>query len=204
MTNAVAPQQCWPALGSEQELLERAREGDSEAFSILYLRHKRRVYSLCLRMTGNPALAEELTQEAFLAMFRRIQTFRGDSSLATWLHRVTVNCVLMHLRQQNSRIQELTMIGLDSDNDETGYVAVDFGSCDERLEGTLDRVALERAVQHLPPGYRLIWFLHDIEGYEHSEIAEILGCSTGNTKSQLHKARLKLRRLLLQRRHRAR
>jgi RNA polymerase sigma-70 factor (ECF subfamily) len=182
----------------EAEAIERAKQGDAEAFRALYDLHKRRVYSLCLRMTGNTASAEDLTQEAFLQLFRKIGTFRGESAFSTWLHRMSVNVVLMQLRRKN-----LPVVPLDDtiEGDEESTVKKEPGAPDERLAGSIDRLQLERAVDELPPGYRTIFVLHDVEGYEHNEIAQMVGCSIGNSKSQLHKARLKLRELL--RAHRA-
>jgi RNA polymerase sigma-70 factor, ECF subfamily len=178
---------------SEAEAIERAKLGDAEAFEFLYSLHKRRVYSLCLRMTGNTASAEDLTQEAFLQLFRKIGTFRGESAFSTWLHRMAVNVVLMQLRKKG-----LPVVPIDetTEGDEEGTVRKEPGGPDERLAGSIDRLQLERAVDELPPGYRTIFVLHDIEGYEHNEIAELVGCSIGNSKSQLHKARIKLRELL--------
>jgi RNA polymerase sigma-70 factor, ECF subfamily len=178
---------------TEAEAIEQAKQGDARAFQFLYDLHKRRVYSLCLRMTGNAAFAEDLTQEAFLQLFRKIGTFRGESAFSTWLHRMSVNVVLMQLRKKNLPVVPLeeTMEG-----EEDGTIRKEPGAPDERLAGSIDRLQLQRAVDELPPGYRTIFVLHDVEGYEHNEIAEMVGCSIGNSKSQLHKARLKLRELL--------
>jgi RNA polymerase sigma-70 factor (ECF subfamily) len=177
---------------SEVELIDRAKLGDAEAFEALYHLHKRRVYSLCLRMTANTAAAEDLTQEAFLQLFRKIGTFRGESAFSTWLHRMAVNVVLMQLRKKG-----LPVVPLDDTMDtEEEAPKKELGAPDPVLAGSIDRLQLQRAVEDLPPGYRSIFVLHDVEGYEHNEIAEIVGCSVGNSKSQLHKARLKLRELL--------
>src|SRR5438309_908302 len=178
---------------SEAEAIERAQKGDGEAFEALYSLHKRRVYSLCLRMTGNPIDAEDLAQEAFLQLFRKIATFRGESAFSTWLHRMTVNVVLMQLRKKG-----LPVVPIDEtmEGEDEGSVRKEPGAPDERLAGSIDRLHLQRAVDELPPGYRTIFVLHDVEGYEHNEIASLVGCSIGNSKSQLHKARLKLRELL--------
>jgi len=178
---------------SEAEAIERAKLGDAEAFQLLYDKHKRRVYSLCLRMTANVAEAEDLAQEAFLQLYRKIATFRGESAFSTWLHRLSVNVVLMHLRKKSLpqiSLEEATQ-GTDEDTPKK-----DFGAEDVALAGSIDRLELQRAVSDLPPGYRTIFVLHDVEGYEHNEIATIVGCSIGNSKSQLHKARMKLRDLL--------
>jgi len=178
---------------NEAETIERAKQGDGEAFQALYDKHKRRVYSLCLRMTANTAEAEDLTQEAFLQLFRKIATFRGESAFSTWLHRLSVNVVLMHLRKKGLPVVSLeeTTQGADEDAPKK-----DFGAEDLALAGSIDRMQLQKAVEDLPPGYRTIFVLHDVEGYEHNEIAAIVGCSIGNSKSQLHKARMKLRDLL--------
>ncbi len=178
---------------TEAEAIDRAKQGDAESFEMLYGLHKRRVYSLCLRMTGNTAEAEDLTQEAFLQLYRKISTFRGESAFSTWLHRLAVNVVLMHLRKKG--LPEISLDEALEPQQEDGPKK-DIGARDNVLAGSIDRVNLERAIESLPPGYRIIFVLHDIEGYEHNEIAEMMGCSIGNSKSQLHKARMKLRDLL--------
>jgi RNA polymerase sigma-70 factor (ECF subfamily) len=178
----------------ESAAIERAQRGDPDAFERLYRLHKSRVYSLCLRMLGNPAEAEDLSQEAFLQLFRKIHTFRREAAFSTWLHRLVVNVVLMHLRRKG-----LPQVSLEEtvEPDESGEgPRRDFGAEDLELRGSIDRVTLERLIEKLPTGYRLIFVLHDVEGYEHNEIASMLGCSVGNSKSQLHKARLRLRDLL--------
>jgi RNA polymerase sigma-70 factor, ECF subfamily len=177
---------------SEAEAIERAKRGDEEAFEALYHLHKRRVYSLCLRMTANTAAAEDLTQEAFLQLFRKIGTFRGESAFSTWLHRMAVNVVLMQLRKKG-----LPLVSLEETMEtEEESPKKEPGAEDARLAGAINRIQLEQAVGDLPPGYRMVFLLHDVEGYEHNEIAEMVGCSIGNSKSQLHKARMKLRELL--------
>ena len=178
---------------NEAEAIERAKQGDAWAFQQLYDKHKRRVYSLCLRMTANTAEAEDLTQEAFLQLYRKIATFRGESAFSTWLHRLSVNVVLMHLRKKSLPVVSLEETTQGGEEDAPKK---DFGAEDLALAGSIDRLQLQKAVDDLPPGYRTIFVLHDIEGYEHNEIAGIVGCSIGNSKSQLHKARMKLRDLL--------
>jgi RNA polymerase sigma-70 factor (ECF subfamily) len=177
----------------ELEAIERARVGDHDAFAVLYGLHRKRVYTLCLRMLGNVTEAEDMTQEAFLHLFRKLDSFRGESAFSTWLHRMTVNLVLMQLRKKG-----LDLISLDEpmDSQSESGPSRDYGVSDLNLHGSVDRIALERAVTDLPPGYRIVFLLHDVEGYEHNEIAAMMNCSTGNSKSQLHKARLKLRELL--------
>jgi RNA polymerase sigma-70 factor (ECF subfamily) len=177
----------------EARAIERAKLGDADAFQALYDRHKRRVYSLCLRMTANTAEAEDLTQEAFLQLYRKIATFRGESAFSTWLHRLSVNVVLMHLRKKSLPLVSLEETTQGGDDDAPRK---DFGADDLALAGSIDRLQLQKAVDDLPPGYRTIFVLHDVHGYEHNEIAGIVGCSIGNSKSQLHKARMKLRDML--------
>jgi len=143
-------------------------------------------------MTTNTAEAEDLTQEAFLQLFRKIATFRGESAFSTWLHRMAVNVVLMHLRKKGLQVVPLE----ETTETEEDAPKKDFGAQDPALAGSIDRIRLQNAIASLPAGYRTIFVLHDVEGYEHNEIAEIVGCSIGNSKSQLHKARMKLRELL--------
>jgi RNA polymerase sigma-70 factor (ECF subfamily) len=179
---------------SEKQAICRAQQGDAGAFECLYRLHSRRVYSLCLRMVGNAAEAEDLTQEAFLQLFRKIATFRGESAFSTWLHRLSVNVVLMRLRKKS--MAETSLEEVTEPDEESGGPRRDFGAPDLRLSGSIDRLNLQRAVEQLPPGYKSVFVLHDVQGYEHNEIAEIMGCSIGNSKSQLHKARMRLRELL--------
>jgi RNA polymerase sigma-70 factor (ECF subfamily) len=179
---------------TEAEAIRLAQGGDAAAFEHLYQLHGRRVYALCLRMVGNPSDAEDLMQEAFLQLFRKIGTFRGESAFSTWLHRMTVNVVLMRLRKKTlpaASLEETT-----EPDEETGGPRKDIGAPDLRLSGAVDRVNLERSIEKLPPGYRTVFVLHDVQGFEHNEIAGIMGCSVGNSKSQLHKARTRLRELL--------
>jgi len=179
---------------SEGEAIQRARDGDRTVFEYLYHLHSRRVYAVCLRMIGNTAEAEDLTQEAFLLLFRKIHTFRGESAFSTWLHRLAVNLVLMRLRKKSPPIVPIE--ATPDPDDETARPSVDIGAPDLLLEGAIDRINLERCIERLPVGYRSIFVLHDIHGYEHHEIAEKLGRSVGVSKSQLHKARTRLRELL--------
>ena len=179
---------------SEAEAIRLAQQGDAAAFERLYRMHNRRVYSLCLRMLNNTAEAEDLTQEAFLQLFRKIGTFRGESAFSTWLHRLSVNVVLMKLRKKSGT--ESSWDEMTEPDEDGGGPRRDFGTVDLRLSGSIDRVNLQRAVEQLPPGYKSVFVLHDVQGYEHNEIAEIMDCSIGNSKSQLHKARMRLRELL--------
>src|ERR1700720_3038602 len=183
-----------PKTMSEADAIRLAQAGDAAAFEFLYRLHGRRVYALCLRMVGNPSDAEDLTQEAFLQLFRKISSFRGESAFSTWLHRMTVNVVLMRLRKKTLPVASLDET--TEPDEDTGGPRKDIGAPDLRLSGAVDRVNLERSVEKLPPGYRTVFMLHDVQGYEQNEIAHIMGCSVGSSKSQLHKARTRLRELL--------
>lgn len=180
----------------ELELITNALAGHSDSFGELYRRHSRRIFYLCYRMVNDTELAEDLTQEAFVHAFRRLSTFRQESRFTTWMHRIAVNTVLMFVRKRNSSIRECPLDPSFGTEEETPFEGQIYGKTDDTLAMTTDRVALQRAIEDLPPGYRLMLILHDIHGYEHQEIAEIFGCTTGNTKSQLHKARLRLRAVI--------
>ena len=177
--------------GSDRVLAQRSAQGDMESFAELFERHNRRVFSLCLRMTQNVSEAEDLAQEVFVQLFRKIGSFRGESAFTTWLHRLTVNQVLMHFRKKKVRDEKTTEDGETPDS-------IVPGTADPNRMPVVDRIALDKAIAQLPPGYRTVFVLHDVEGYEHEEIARMRGCSVGTSKSQLHKARMKLRRLLKQ------
>jgi len=182
---------------SQLNLVRRAQSGDEQAFAALFQQHKSRVYSVCLLMTKDVAEAEDLTQEAFLQVFRTVGSFRGDAAFSTWLYRVAVNTVLMKLRRRKAP----PMISLDEPvSPESPSLQRDFGKDDPDLTGLIDRIALRRALRELPEGCRTIFGLHEVEGYQHHEIAELLDCSIGNSKSQLHKAKLKMRDLLFPKR----
>jgi RNA polymerase sigma-70 factor (ECF subfamily) len=179
---------------TEAEAIRLAQQGDASAFEHIYRLHSRRVYALCLRMVGNPAEAEDLTQDAFLQLFRKIGTFRGESAFSTWLHRLSVNVVLMKLRKKT--LPETSLEESTDPEDEVNGPRREIGGPDLMLTGSIDRVHLERAIEQLPPGYRQVFVLHDVQGFEHNEIAGLMDCSIGNSKSQLHKARMRLRELL--------
>jgi RNA polymerase sigma-70 factor (ECF subfamily) len=179
---------------SERGLVQRAQRGDEAAFATLFQLHKKRVYSVCLQMTKDVADAEDLTQEAFMQVFRSINSFRGDSAFSTWLYRVAVNTVLMKLRRRKSP----PVLSLDEPvSSDSPSLKREVGKEDLNLSGAVDRIALRRAIEELPGGCRQIFDLHEVEGYQHHEIAELLQCSIGNSKSQLHKAKMKMRDLLL-------
>ena len=172
----------------------RAQRGDASAFESLYRQHSRRVYGLCLRMVSDPFEAEDLAQEAFLQLFRKIHTFRGESAFSSWLHRLTANVVLMSFRKKKAHLTSLDEITRTNDDD-SGQ-KLEIGEADVRLTGMFDRVNLQSAIDSLPEGYKRMFLLHDLHGYEHNEIAAILDCSVGNSKSQVHKARKRLREAL--------
>jgi RNA polymerase sigma-70 factor (ECF subfamily) len=178
----------------EHETIRQAQKGDAAAFERIYRRYNRRVFALCLRMTKNQADAEDLTQEAFLKVFRKIHTFRGESAFSTWFHRVSVNIVLMSLRKRKH--MEIPLDNDGNHEEEPGATRPEPGGPDPSLTGLFDRENLKRALRQMPSGYKRMLVLHDVFGYEHNEIAAALECSVGNSKSQLHKARLRMRTLL--------
>lgn len=170
-------------------LAQKAAGGNVAAFELIYSRYHRRTYSLCLRMMNSTTEAEDLTQEVFIQLFRKIGSFRGDSAFSTWLHRMTVNQVLMHFRKRGVQNEKTT------DSGEMPDQIVNGTERQSRMP-IIDRIALNKAIAQLPNGYRTVFVLHDVEGFEHEEIARMLKLSVGTSKSQLHKARLKLRGLL--------
>ena len=178
----------------DSEVVRRARAGDERIFESLYRSHCRRVYGLCLRMVGNTAEAEDLSQEAFLLLFRKLHTFRGESAFSSWLHRLVVNTVLMHMRKKS--LPAIAIDGVPGARDDKAAPSLDVATPDLVLEGSIDRINLKRCISQLPVGSRQNFVLHDIQGYQHKEIAEMLGCTEGASKSQLHKARKRLRELL--------
>jgi RNA polymerase sigma-70 factor (ECF subfamily) len=182
-----------PAQLTDDDVLARARAGDEDAFSKLYRQHKKRVFCICMNMVHNFAQAEDLMQETFLQVHRKLATFRAESAFTTWLHRITVNIVLMHLRKRVLPVVSLDEMATNVPGEHFGHVV---GARDAAQVGVTDRVAIDRAAQNLAPGYRSIFLLHDVEGFQHSEIAVMLDCSPGCSKSQLHKARRVLRSAL--------
>jgi RNA polymerase sigma-70 factor (ECF subfamily) len=174
---------------SDFQLAQEAAGGNMAAFEEIYQRHHRRVYSICLRMLQNAYEAEDLTQDVFIQLYRKIGSFRGDSAFTTWLHRMTVNQVLMHFRKRTVKFEKTTEEG------ETPVQVVPGTESPFKMP-IVDKIALENAIDQLPAGYKNVFMLHDVEGFEHEEVAKILGCSVGTSKSQLHKARLKLQKLL--------
>ena len=178
-----------PQVEIDLQLARASAAGDAAAFERIYQQYNRRVYSICLRMVGNPTEAEDLTQDFYVQLFRKIGSFRGESAFTTWLHRMTVNQVLMHFRKRGVRMESTT-------DDGELPVQIEVGTDRPSRMPIIDSIALVRAVSELPPGYRTVFVLHDVEGYEHEEVARMLGCTVGTSKSQLHKARLRIRALL--------
>jgi RNA polymerase sigma-70 factor, ECF subfamily len=189
-----APGQAEPTQLTDADVVRLAQRGDAAAFERIYRLHCRKVYALCLRMAGNPTEAEDLSQDVFLQLFRKIGTFRGESAFSTWLHRMTVNTILMRFRKTPKT--ETSLDTLSNPDEESGTPPKEFGGPDLRLNGVIDRVTLQAAVNELAPGYKAMFILHDVQGYKHDEIARMFGCSAGNSKSQTHKARIQLRELL--------
>ncbi len=183
-------EEVFDAAAPDIDLCHLATGGNIAAFELLYERYHRRTYSLCLRMTSNQTEAEDLTQEVFIQLFRKIGSFRGDSAFSTWLHRLTVNQVLMHFRRRSVKNERT------SEDGEMPEQMVS-GSANPNKMQVVDRIALKNAIAELPNGYRNVFILHDVEGFEHEEVARMMGISVGTSKSQLHKARLKLRGLLV-------
>ena len=185
----VHPSAAGGARAAELQLVERCREGELGAFEELYRQHSGRLFSLAVRMLGNPTDAEDQLQEIFLSAHRKLQSFRGESALGTWLYRLAMNQLLDYVRSRAARTGQLTD-GIDDDT-----VLADAGG--HRLaDRAIDRIDLERALAELPEGCRAAFILHDVEGLEHKEVSEVLGIAEGTSKSQVHKARLRLRGLL--------
>jgi RNA polymerase sigma-70 factor, ECF subfamily len=177
------------ARAGDMALVERCQRGDLLAFEELYRAHSGRLFSVTCRMLGNAADAEDLLQEIFLTAHRKLGSFRGESSLGTWLYRLATNQCLDYLRSRASRAGQVT----DALDDEP--TLADAGS-KGLAEQTVTKMDLERALARLPEGCRAAFVLHDVEGLEHREVGEVLGIAEGTSKSQVHKARLRLRALL--------
>jgi RNA polymerase sigma-70 factor, ECF subfamily len=183
MSNAAMP---------EAEAIEKARNGDVAGYESLYHLHRSRVYSLCLRFTGNASDAEDLAQEVFLQMYRKISTFRGDAKFGSWLHRVAVNLALMRFRRRRLREVSLNIPQTLNPDPLQSPLRHQFGTSSFLVE----RVALGRALGSLSKARRSVVLLHDINGFTHGEVAQRLGVAAGTSKSQLHKAHVELRGIL--------
>jgi RNA polymerase sigma-70 factor, ECF subfamily len=187
-------------VANELILVRRAQRGEEEAFATLFQLYRKWVYSLCLSMTRDTSEAEDLTQEAFLQVFHKVRTFRGDSAFSTWLYRLALNTVLTKRRRHKSP----PMLSLDAPVSwDSPSLRCELGHRDPNLSCTIDRISLHRAIQALPSGYRKILGLHEVHGYLHREIAELLHCSINTSKSQLHRAKRKMRGLLFPNRNAA-
>lgn len=173
------------------EALRLVHQGDREAFAFVYRSYSQFVHRVCLRMLRNPADAEDAAQDVFVRVFLKINTFRGDSAFSSWLYRLTTNVVLMRFRRDK---HNYTSLGDYTKDD--GDPISEIGGLDLNLTGLLGWIDLQAALDVLPDGYKAAFILHEVLGYEHKEIAAILGYSVGNSKSQLHKARRRLRKLL--------
>ncbi|HEX5107550.1 MAG TPA: RNA polymerase sigma factor [Vicinamibacterales bacterium] len=171
------------------ELARRCGQGDMAAFEELYRTHAPRLYTLMLRMTGSEADAEDLLQEVFMQAHRKLAGFRGESSLGTWLYRMAVNQCLDFLRGRQTRMARATG---SYDDDEVAEPEAPAPV----IPAAISRVDLERAIARLPDGCRTAFVLHDVEGFAHQEVAAMLGISEGTSKSQVHKARFRLRSML--------
>jgi RNA polymerase sigma-70 factor (ECF subfamily) len=180
------------SVSPDLELARRAAGGDERAFEGLYRRHFRRVYNLCLRMLRNTDEAEDLAQDVFLHLLRKVGTFRGTAAFTTWLHRVTVNRVLLHFRKA-----ALSPVSPEEDNEGRAGGVRGAAVSRSNIPEPDQRLELERAIGQLPEGYRAVLLLYDVEGLDHHEIARELGVSVGTSKSQLHKARRRTRELLM-------
>jgi RNA polymerase sigma-70 factor (ECF subfamily) len=178
---------------SDEELARLAAHGDAAAFDEIYNRHRRFVYNLAVRVTGNPADAEDLTQESFISVLRRVGSFRGEALFTTWLYRLAINQIKMHFRYRRSRPERQTN---EEETPERGPLRAGLTNPAKPL---IDRLAIEKAVRMLPPGYRAAFMLHDVQGYTHEEAGRLSGHTAGTSKSQLHKARASMRAVLSKR-----
>jgi RNA polymerase sigma-70 factor (ECF subfamily) len=170
----------------DADLVARCRAGDVDAFETIYNQHAARIYTLACRMAGSPQDGEDLLQEIFLQAHRKLASFKGDSSLGTWLYRLALNHCLDYVRSRRAKMGRLTDT-LDAEGAMEPVAA---------RETPIARVDLERALQQLPEGCREAFVLHDVEGFDHKEVAELLGIAEGTSKSQVFKARSRLRGLL--------
>jgi len=171
---------------AEADLVARCRAGDVDAFEALYRQHAARIYSLACRMAGSRAEGEDLLQEIFLQAYLKLGSFKGDASIGTWLYRLALNHCLDFVRSRQARAGKMT------DTLDGGHQIEAVA----RRETPIARIDLERALERLPPGSREAFVLHDVEGFDHKEVADMLGIAEGTSKSQVFKARMKLRALL--------
>jgi RNA polymerase sigma-70 factor (ECF subfamily) len=178
------------ARGADSRLVARCVAGEADAFKEVYDAHATRLYNLACRMTGSPAEAEDLLQEIFLQAFRKLSSYKGEAALGTWLYRLGMNLCLDRVRSKQGKMDRAT-VALDDERGE----AVRPGP-ERRVDSVVERLDLERAIGQLPESYKAAFLLHDVEGFEHHEIGDILGIAEGTSKSLVHKARLRIRAFL--------
>ena len=174
---------------AEATLVARCVAGEAEAFKELYDAHATRLYNLAYRMAGTAVEAEDLLQEIFLQAFRKLSSYKGESTIGTWLYRLAVNLCLDRLRSRQGKMDRVT-VALDGEGGQAGGPAV------RRIDSVVLRLDLERAIEQLPASYKAAFLLHDVEGFEHHEVGAMLGIAEGTSKSLVHKARLRMRAVL--------
>ena len=179
------------AVLSLNKAIRSFNQGNTKAFEFIYRSYCEYVHRICLRMLRDPAEAEDAAQDVFVCVFRKISTFRGESAFSSWLYRLTTNSVLMRFRKNKRK-----WVSLEESREDERCFCRESSALDSNLCGLLDRIDLQSAVDVLPNGYKVAFVLHDVHGYDHREIAEMCGHSIGNSKSQLHKARVRLRKLI--------
>lgn len=180
-----------PESSAVTEAIRLVRQGDREAFALIHRSYSEFVRRVCLRMLRDPSEAEDAAQDVFFRVFLKINTFRGESAFSSWLYRLTTNIVLMRFRRNKHNWTSLGECSVDDSEDSS-----EIGATDRHLSGIAAWIDLQAAIDVLPDGYKAAFILHDMQGYDHKEIAAICGYSVGNSKSQLHKARRRLRKLL--------
>lgn len=177
------------ARSNDRDLAARCVAGDADAFKQVYDAHATRLYNLAYRMVGAPAEAEDLLQDIFLHAFGKLSSYKGEAALGTWLYRLATNLCLDRVRSRQGKMERAT-VALDDDRGDAGRQVA------QRADSVVERLDLERAIQQLPASYKAAFLLHDVEGFEHHEVGEMLGIAEGTSKSLVHKARMRLRTLL--------
>jgi RNA polymerase sigma-70 factor (ECF subfamily) len=176
----------------DRALASLAASGDEHAFERVYHKHSGRVFALCLRMAGSRQRATELTQDVFVHLWQKLGSFRGESALSSWIHRLTVNFVLSEVRGEQRREKHEVPDAARQSPDGT----MEFADAVVRPKSVEDAIDIENAIAALPPGARTVFVLHDVEGYQHSEIAKLTGTAEGTCRAQLHRARKLLMEVL--------
>lgn len=177
-------------------VIAAAQAGDVHAFEQIYLAYRSLVFAVCQRLVKNPAISEELVQDTFLLVIRKIHLFKGRSQFGTWLYQIARNTALMYIRDQQSKDSHESLAQWQEDDNKAAQLERVLRVQDSNLRSIADRVTLERLIAKMAPGYRSTLLLHDIHGYEHQEICEIMSVRQGTSKSQLHKGRKRLRAML--------